>query len=177
MDIDGLIFETFAWNFTHSSAAAGMQHTPATPPPQQPHQPSAGSCTKPPSSPSRPPTADAFLSAASSSSTAVHHPINEGNSRELGGIDSSRPTTPAATANNNSSSTPAHASTPTRAHNGSSSAGMGAATPPASPFAAVDGADSMVTSIPLKPGGTHLKVRVFLCAGGSDTFLQQRREG
>ncbi|KAF5841624.1 hypothetical protein DUNSADRAFT_12080 [Dunaliella salina] len=176
MDIDGLIFETFAWNFTHSSAAAGVQHPTGTPtPPPAPHHLSASSCTMP--SPSRAPTADTILSAASSTATAGYHSVGgEGGCREVtGGSSSGRPTTPSTSAHCNnisgssssnlvaagSSPQPAQASTPTRAHKpgGGGAAGMGTtATPPASPFAAADGGDSMVTSIPLKPGGTHLKV-------------------
>ncbi|KAL6764531.1 hypothetical protein V8C86DRAFT_1783030 [Haematococcus lacustris] len=91
MDIDGLIFETFAWNFHHASAAPGQA------------PPLSSSC--------------AGFSVGSGSEAAAA----------------------------------AEVSTPT-------AGGFGVPTMQSSPFAGAEHDDAMVTSIPLKPGGTHLKV-------------------
>ena len=102
MDIDGMIFETFAWNFHHSNlpSAAAASGGPLHPHPDPGESSGAG-----PSS--------ATASAAAG----------------LGGC-----------------------TTPT-----SASAG-GPFAPAASPFSGATDEDAAVTSIPLKPGGNHLRV-------------------
>jgi hypothetical protein len=155
MDIDGLIFETFTWNFHHTRAATG--HGPSDRHPGAgagsssaaaagfgvgagyvgplPSQAAAGSGTQPSTS----------APAAATTSTFPPPPLAVGGS---GAFDvSGLPLTPAG--GMSELSTPTGAQAPAAAS--------------ASPFAAADQDEAMMTSIPLKPGGNHLKVCCVLC--------------
>ncbi|KAJ9531877.1 hypothetical protein QJQ45_022018 [Haematococcus lacustris] len=163
MDIDGLIFETFAWNFHHASAAPGqapplssscagfsvgsgyVAPTPFQPPPspsaqhhRQHHH--SGAVGLPAGGPA---DAGPSMSGISMPSFAADQPGSSSSHRAAYLVLPPLNSSEAAAA--------AEVSTPT-------AGGFGVPTMQSSPFAGAEHEDAMVTSIPLKPGGTHLKV-------------------
>ncbi len=118
MDIDGLIFETFAWAFHHACAAGSAHHDPSK---QHPF------AAVPLPNPSAAAGSSGAGPASGPSALPAHMQLHEGG----GGSNSG-------------------ANTPTKQPITSNAA--------ASPFSAMESEDASVTSIPLKPGGTHLKV-------------------
>lgn len=163
MDIDGLIFETFSWNFHHTRVAAGhnagggggpgaglgvgagyvgpLPQVSVAPPAPASVQQGASKAGPSGSSSQHAPSLSAPASLFPPPSLMISTGSDQAAASGPQGLWQVPPTPPGG---------PSEIGTPTGA--------QAPAAASASPFAAAELDEAMVTSIPLKPGGTHLKV-------------------